>query len=47
MKIAKQLAKEKMLNYEKYLLEADLEKSNFIDTFSKYYFKIYFLVNSN
>lgn len=35
-RIAKQNAREKMLNYEKYLLESDLTKNNnFNDTFFK------------
>ncbi|CAF0730129.1 unnamed protein product [Brachionus calyciflorus] len=34
-RIAKQLAREKMIEYEKHLLESDLEKTRFIDTFSK------------
>lgn len=39
--MAKQLAKEKLITYEKHLLESDLERSKFVDTFSKfvnYYF---------
>lgn len=35
-RIAKQLAREKMIAYEKHLLESDLERNKFVDTFSKY-----------
>ena len=34
-RIAKQVAREKMINYEKYLLESDLERTKFQDTFSR------------
>ncbi|RMZ95770.1 sodium channel and clathrin linker 1-like [Brachionus plicatilis] len=34
-RIAKQLARERMIEYEKHLLESNLEKNNFIDTLSK------------
>ena len=30
------MAREKMLAYEKYLLESDLEKNKFVDTFAKW-----------
>ena len=44
IKIAKQVAREKMINYEKYLLESDLERTKFQDTFVKFDFNSIFQV---
>ncbi len=35
LKIAKQLARERMIEYEKHLYEADLKSTNFNESFSK------------
>ncbi len=36
------MAREKMISYEKYLLESDLTRNNFNDTFLKYEFLSFF-----
>jgi hypothetical protein len=46
-RIAKQVAREKMINYEKYLLESDLERTKFQDTFSRYLLEEYRAEKSN
>ena len=38
--IAKQMARERMIEYEKHLLETDLEKSHFNDSFNKYTYNL-------